>query len=52
MELMQATSTRGAVASMTSHGSDDEEDHRKNSTSTRENQERNQLGRIRSTKQN
>ena len=52
MELMQATSTRGAVASMTSHGSDDEEDHRKNSTSARENQERNQLGRIRSTKQN
>lgn len=37
MELMQATSSRGAVSSMTSYGSDDEDDvHRKASTGSRD----------------
>jgi BTB/POZ domain-containing adapter for CUL3-mediated RhoA degradation protein len=54
MELMQATSTRGAVSSMTSHNSDDEDEHnRKNASNSKEGRETNHhIGRIRSTKQN
>jgi len=53
MELMQATSTRGAV-SMTSHNSDDEEEHNRNSKSNgKEGKDSSHhIGRIRSTKQN
>lgn len=53
MELMQATSTRGAVGSK-SYGSDDEdENHRKASTSSREpsRDSHHGLNRLRTTKQ-
>ncbi|XP_013772560.1 BTB/POZ domain-containing adapter for CUL3-mediated RhoA degradation protein 3-like [Limulus polyphemus] len=48
-ELMQATSTRGAVA-MASYTSDDEDDRRGGSSLTREGRESSHIGRIRSTK--
>jgi len=51
MELMQATSTRGAVA-MTTYASDDEEEHNRRSSAacTRDVREAPHLGRLRSNK--
>jgi BTB/POZ domain-containing adapter for CUL3-mediated RhoA degradation protein len=53
MELMQATSNRGAVSSMTSYGSDEEDEvHRKSSTGSRDQSQdaRKGLSRLRGNK--
>lgn len=53
MELMQATSTRGAVGSLQSHASDDEEDAHNRKSQSQDNQKNSHgIGRLRSTKQN
>lgn len=55
MELMQATSTRGAVSTMTSTvTSDDEDEHHRKVGNNRDqaSREAHHLSRLRSTKQN
>lgn len=49
MDLMQATSTRGAVAM--AYTSDDEDDRPRSGPSNRESRESSHIGRIRSNKQ-
>lgn len=51
MDLMQATSTRGAVAMATNYTSDDEDDRRTPGSSSRESRDSCHLNRIRNTKQ-
>ncbi|GBM56648.1 BTB/POZ domain-containing adapter for CUL3-mediated RhoA degradation protein 1 [Araneus ventricosus] len=51
MDLMQATSTRGAVAMGTTYTSDDEDDRRTPGSSSRESRDSCHLNRIRNTKQ-
>lgn len=51
MDLMQATSTRGAVAMGTTYTSDDEDDRRTPGSSSKESRDNGHLNRLRNTKQ-